>query len=100
MKTRKHTQDCLDANDDTSVLKGKCICPKPARAPMPIDTDALMTILLGNGYRRESADRIIRAVNAHEELVLKLKWTAMKLRELGGSVNYTLGHVRHGALAK
>ncbi len=24
----QHTEDCLDANDDTSVLKGKCICPK------------------------------------------------------------------------
>lgn len=21
-----HSEDCLDANDDTSVLKGKCIC--------------------------------------------------------------------------
>jgi hypothetical protein len=25
-----HTEDCQDANDDTSVLKGKCICPEPA----------------------------------------------------------------------
>lgn len=23
-----HTEDCLDANDDTSVFKGRCICPK------------------------------------------------------------------------
>jgi len=37
MKIKKvHTDDCLDANDDTSVLKGKCICPKPTHAPTPL----------------------------------------------------------------
>lgn len=25
-ESRKHTEDCMDANDDTSVFKGKCIC--------------------------------------------------------------------------
>jgi hypothetical protein len=28
LKKKHHTEDCLNANDDTSVLKGKCICPK------------------------------------------------------------------------
>jgi len=35
----------------------------------PIDTDALMVILLSNGYRGDRAEIIVRAVNAHEELV-------------------------------
>lgn len=35
MKTRKHTEDCMDANDDTSVLKGECICPKAMHTPGP-----------------------------------------------------------------
>lgn len=31
-----------------------------------IDTDALTTILLGNQYRREAVDVIVRAVNAYQ----------------------------------
>lgn len=31
LKELAHTEDCLDANDDTSVFKGKCICPKTIR---------------------------------------------------------------------
>lgn len=38
-----------------------------------IDTEALMVILLGNGYRRERADLIVRAVNSHEELLDVIK---------------------------
>lgn len=38
----KHTEDCLDANDDTSVLKGKCICPKPIAS---LTDDELLTEL-------------------------------------------------------
>jgi len=38
-----------------------------------IDTEALMVILLGNGYRRERADLIVRAVNSHEEMLAMLK---------------------------
>ena len=34
-----------------------------------VDLDALMTILLGNDYRPEVAQTIVRAVNAHEELL-------------------------------
>ena len=25
---KKHTEDCIEANDDTSVFKGECICPR------------------------------------------------------------------------
>lgn len=28
MKSKQHTEDCIDANDDTSVFQGKCICSK------------------------------------------------------------------------
>jgi hypothetical protein len=31
----KHTEDCIDANDDTSVFAGVCICPKSQHTPGP-----------------------------------------------------------------
>jgi len=29
---KEHTEDCIEANDDTSVLKGHCICPSDKKA--------------------------------------------------------------------
>lgn len=37
----KHTEDCLDANDDTSVLKGKCICPKPENSSLDLTSQII-----------------------------------------------------------
>lgn len=83
---RKHIEDCLDANDDTSGLKGKCIC-KPAHTPTPwrirkgswecesgyqiaskADEDGFGNVI---GYSRmeTNAAFIVRAVNSHEELI-------------------------------
>lgn len=33
---KTHTEDCMDANDDTSVFKGKCICPKEKEASLKL----------------------------------------------------------------
>jgi hypothetical protein len=33
---KQHTEDCMDANDDTSVFKGKCICPKEKEASLKL----------------------------------------------------------------
>lgn len=28
---REHIEDCIDANDDTSIFKGRCICKEGGR---------------------------------------------------------------------
>ena len=75
-QSKQHTEDCLEANDDTSVLKGKCICPKPKHTPTPkMGTSPGYVKLIAEqlGVTLETAAYIVRAVNAHEELVGLLK---------------------------
>lgn len=38
---KKHTEDCLDANDDTSVLKGKCICPNQSNSTLDLTSQII-----------------------------------------------------------
>lgn len=85
----KHTEDCLDANDDTSALKGECICPKPTHTPTPwIVVNGLnmpeiranntsIADIRFNGHNevhgQANAAFIVRAVNSHEALLASLK---------------------------
>lgn len=92
---RKHTEDCLDANDDTSVEKGRCICPKPPKAPQhtpmswkhkvfdrQLGSHAFEFVediyngnnfLVAQAHSPKDAAFIVKAVNAHEELVTALR---------------------------
>lgn len=93
---KQHNEDCLDANDDTSVLKGKCICPKSQHTPTPwdyhlgrgknprfhIQTTAGYQIVMTpevsqNGIEASAQEAnaafIVRAVNSHEAMLSALK---------------------------
>lgn len=97
---KKHTEDCLDANDDTSVLKGQCICPKSvSHTPTPWfisentldDVSTQKTIWIddmsgnavfalpkmgGRTYESQMIDAayIVKCVNAHEALLAVAKY--------------------------
>ena len=62
---QEHTEDCMDANDDTSVLKGKCICPKPLNQK---ESKAMKTI-----------DMLAGSLSGNVELVLAMREAIKKL---------------------
>ncbi len=84
-----HTEDCIDANDDTSVLKGKCTCKMSDHTPgkwmVNIWTSGRYTIESDNGQVCEvnlihkpgtpkaNAERIAKAVNCHDALVASIE---------------------------
>ena len=83
---KKHTEDCLDANDDTSVLKGKCICNeapeecKTGHTPTPLDNVCIVQKYSDSNrvleLRKEFNDSeafIVRSVNSHDALIDALK---------------------------
>lgn len=87
---KKHTEDCLDANDDTSVLKGKCICPKPQHTPTPweieeregqvfieveqnADENQWIIAKCFGPKADDNAAFIVKAVNCHKELLSALR---------------------------
>ena len=91
---KKHTEDCLDANDDTSVLKGKCICNeapeecKTGHTPTPLDNVCIVQKYSDSNrvleLRKEFNDSeafIVRSVNSHEALldVAKMVFAAAQL---------------------
>ena len=95
---KKHTEDCLDANDDTSVLKGKCICNeapeecKTGHTPTPLDNVCIVQKYSDSNrvleLRKEFNDSeafIVRSVNSHEALLdvakMVLTWTGVLTSE-------------------
>lgn len=95
-----HTEDCMDANDDTSVFKGRCICPKPTHTPTPWTQEKarywkllsegkhFMSVSFPSGVSDEltnsaNAAYIVRAVNSHEELLEALKQLANVTNQKG-----------------
>lgn len=65
MKTRKEKGiPCSNMKEFDAVM-----ATGPHTSMPRIDADALMVILLGNGYLRDRAAYIVRAVTAHEELL-------------------------------
>lgn len=81
---RTHTEDCLEANDDTSVLKGPCICPKSRHEEWLVSrianayTKALARnprcVIYDNIARAiHDCPEIVRIVSAHDELLRAAK---------------------------
>ena len=123
MKNKTHTEDCLDANDDTSVLKGKCICPKSEVQHMPTPLNEIEGVMkpfiVKYGYSKQDllfpngehvffrtlrdASRTLLAVNAYEELLWALKRaeTWILIHETNGTIadNETYWQVKE-AIAK
>jgi hypothetical protein len=102
MKNKKHTEDCIDANDDTSVLKGVCICEytqplTPTHTPTPWKVEEYMHALIVKNAKFEdvfqidiaapnadtNAAFIVRAVNAYSELLTDAKVNAQWFEDNG-----------------
>jgi hypothetical protein len=62
---KTHTEDCLDANDDTSVFHGKCICQEMMN---PTDRPLQKTLSEAH-FSKEDIRFVVRAVNSHETLL-------------------------------
>lgn len=78
-QSKTHTEDCLDANDDTSAMKGKCICPKPAHIPTPLLEDSIQVVVsdIERGLCDSSTlmhfKNIVRAVNSFDAMLKALR---------------------------
>ncbi len=104
-----HTEDCMDANDDTSVLKGRCICPKSAQhTPTPWHTEqardghfmihetegksGVHEISLAHVKEERNAAFIVQAVNAHNEFIQGVKLLLDNWD--GGNLAEAVNHLR------
>lgn len=83
MKTQQAQHTPTPWSADLSTVHGPGICAEYQ------EREIVCSVI-----NRADAAFIVRAVNAHEELILKLKWAVMKLQELGCTNDYTLGMVR------
>lgn len=111
VKRPKHTEDCVDANDDTSVFKGKCICPhleKQAHTPTPLvykEVDIISgfkktkgwhllrpitnTGVACSGTNTDEGKAIHRAVNAYEKDQETIRDLIQALKAYGHCTSYS-----------